>query len=329
MGHVLSFTHCKDAPSTASSTPDSCPPDGELDDEPLVTQVDFWPLPSPQEPTFSYITIGSPGPWPRPAARPRRGRGQGHKEFQGQGREEAPRTETPNEEMVSFVLLEKVCQLSQIAPAPPLRIQEKTEFMEKPHLQEIDCRAVKDLLYWRDIPLSAACLTGITLSLLCLIQFSVISVVSYGCLIVLSATLTLRIYTKFLHKLKKGSGSNPFQYFLDVDLMLPSPQLEAVAARVINLCCCALCTLRNLFLVKDIKESLKFLLLLYLLTYVGAVFNGLTLLVLVVIGAFTFPLLYKQNKAQVDSHIALLKKRVNSFRTQLQAQPRKAGAKKD
>ncbi|KAM8953782.1 reticulon-2 [Pelodytes ibericus] len=323
MGHVLSFTHCKDAPSTASSTPDSCPPDGDLDDEPTVTQVDLWPLPSPKEPTFSYITIGSPVPLPRPPARPRRGRGQ------GQIRCQAPRMEGPDEEVVSFVLLEEACQLTELMQAPPLKIQEEVEFVESPRRPELDCRAFRDLLYWRDTLLSAACLTGITLSLLCLIQFSVISVVSYGCLIILSATLTLRIYSKFLSKLKKGNGSNPFQSYLDVDLMVSSPQLEALAARVTNLCCSALCTLRNLFLVQDIKQSLKLLLLLYLLTYVGAVFNGLTLLLLIVIGGFTFPILYKQNQKLVDHYISLVTKRVKAFRAQLRAPPRKPGAKQD
>ncbi|CAH2330026.1 reticulon-2 isoform X1 [Pelobates cultripes] len=251
MGHVLSFTHCKDAPSTASSTPDSCPPDVELDDEPTVTQADLWPAPSPNEQTFSYITIGSTVPLPRPQTRARRGRGS------SLSKEQTPRTETPEEEVVSFVLLEKLCQLPQLPQAPPPRIQEEVEFVAKPHLPDIDWTIVKDLLYWRDTLLSAACLTGLTLSLLCLIQFSVISVVSYGCLIFLSATLTLRIYNKFLHKLRRGNGANPFQYYLDIDLMLPAPQLQALAARVINHCCCTLSTLRNLFLVKDLKESLK------------------------------------------------------------------------
>uniref|UniRef100_A0A8C5QLD8 Reticulon n=1 Tax=Leptobrachium leishanense TaxID=445787 RepID=A0A8C5QLD8_9ANUR len=323
MGHVLSFTHCKDAPSTTSSTPDSCPPDVDLDDEPAVTLADLWPVSSSQEQTFSYIAIANTVPLPRPPAKARRGRGR------SPSKEQILRTESTEDEVVSYVLLENVCHLPQLTQAPPLSIQEEVEFVEKPRLPDIDCRAVKDLLYWRDTLLSAGCLTGLTLSLLCLIQFSVISVVSYGCLVLLSATLTLRIYTKFLHKLKKGSEANPFQFYLDADLMLPAPQLEALAARVIIHCCSTLCTLRNLFLVKDTKESLKLLLLLYLLTYVGAVFNGLTLLVLVIIAAFTFPILYKQNKTLVDRYISMVTKRVSAFRAKLQAPQKKPGAKQN
>ncbi|XP_040180997.1 reticulon-2 isoform X2 [Rana temporaria] len=121
MGHVLSFTHCKDAPSTTSSTPDSCPPDDDVDDT-AVTLADLWPLPSPQEPTFSYITIGSSIPIARPPARGRRGRGLGR----GQG----TRNEEPGEDIVSFVLLEKVCHMTQALP--PLIGHEEMTFMERP-----------------------------------------------------------------------------------------------------------------------------------------------------------------------------------------------------
>ncbi|KAM4642570.1 reticulon-2 isoform 2-T2 [Discoglossus pictus] len=329
MGQVLSFTHCKDAPSTASSTPDSCPPNDDLD-EPAVTQVDLWPLPSPQEPTFSYITIGSYAPLPRPPSRPRRGRGQSRgPPLRRSGSE-------PDEDVVTY-LLEEACQLTQ---ALPLRSheqeEEEEEFVELAHPRIAEAKTVvgltvcgvkdggsgprlptvvgltvcgvkdggsgprlptvADLVYWRDTPLSAACLTGLTISLLCLIQFSVISVASYACLIILSATLTLRIYTKLLHSLKKGNDRNPFQSYLDAELTLTTKQLEALTARILTMGSHALVTLRALFLVEDVKDSLKFLLLLYLLTYVGAVLNGLTLLLLVVIGSFTFPILYKQHQ---------------------------------
>jgi len=38
--------------------------------------------------------------------------------------------------------------------------------------------------------------------------------------------------------------------------------------------------LRRLFLVQDLVDSLKFAVLMWLLTYVGALFNGLTLLLM-------------------------------------------------
>ncbi|KAE8584891.1 hypothetical protein XENTR_v10021151 [Xenopus tropicalis] len=319
MGHVLSFTHCKDAPSTASSTPDSCPPEGEEDDSP-VTEVNFWPLPSPHEPTFSYITIGSTAPLSRPPVRARRGLGQSRVHA-------APREETEEKEVkdvVTYVLLEKTCQLKKLSPP---HVQEEVVFVAKPQPQLEVFRAVKDLLYWRDILLSAGCLTGVTLSLLCLSQFSVISVFAYGCLIILSVTLTLRLYTKLLHALKRGNGANPFQYYLDADLKLTTKQAEEITARVLSLLSTTICTLRSLFLVEELKDSLKFLVIIYLLTYVGAVFNGITVLLLCVIGAFTFPILYKQHQTQVDHYVSLVSKKVNAFRSKIQGTVKKPPAK--
>uniref|UniRef100_A0A8U7N306 Reticulon n=1 Tax=Corvus moneduloides TaxID=1196302 RepID=A0A8U7N306_CORMO len=55
-------------------------------------------------------------------------------------------------------------------------------------------------------------------------------------------------------------------------------------------------TLTRLFLVHSVPESLKFAFLFYLLTYVGAVCNGLTLLGAGVICAFTFPVLYRRHQ---------------------------------
>ncbi|XP_071979796.1 reticulon-2 isoform X2 [Engystomops pustulosus] len=337
----MSTWAAEDAPSTASSTPDSCPPDGDLEDDP-VTLADLWPLPSPQEPTFSYITIGNSVSLPRPAVRARRGRGLGRGQL-------TRKEEQEEEETVTYVLLEKVCQITQ---APPLRNYEEQTLTYQPqarisgitmdaghrdlhHLspprlssyqEDTMKKVVADLLYWRDITLSAGCLTGLTLCLLCLIQYSVISVVSYACLLVLSAAFTLRLYHKAL---KKGDGGNPFQKYLDMEPILPPQQVELLVSRLVALFFSALSTLRRLFLVQDTKESLKFLLLLYLLTYVGAVVNGLTLLLLGVIGVFTFPMMYKHNQALVDRYVSMVTSRVTAFRAKFRAQLRKQGTKKE
>ncbi|CAI9533778.1 unnamed protein product, partial [Staurois parvus] len=106
-------------------TPDSSHPapaeqyDG---DDATVTLADLWPLSSPQDPTFSYITIGSSTPTARPPARARRGRGLGR----GRGTQK----EEPGEDMVSYVLLEKMRHMTQALP-PPRGHEEKTS-MEHP-----------------------------------------------------------------------------------------------------------------------------------------------------------------------------------------------------
>ncbi|XP_028254814.1 reticulon-1-A-like isoform X2 [Parambassis ranga] len=60
------------------------------------------------------------------------------------------------------------------------------------------------------------------------------------------------------------------------------------------------CELGPLFLVQDLADSIKFAVLMWILTYVGALFNGLTLLILGLVGVFSCPIVYE--KHQVCKH---------------------------
>ncbi|XP_077645260.1 reticulon-2 [Lonchura striata] len=78
-------------------------------------------------------------------------------------------------------------------------------------------------------------------------------------------------------------------------------------------------TLTRLFLVHSVPESLKFAFLFYLLTYVGAAFNGLTLLAAGVVCAFTFPVLYQRHQAQIDQYTGLARSHLSHLRARLLA----------
>jgi hypothetical protein len=66
----------------------------------------------------------------------------------------------------------------------------------------------------------------------------------------------------------------------------------------------SLLKLRSVFLVEDIVDSLKYVVLFWCLTYIGSWFNGMTLVILAYLGLFSLPKLYEQNKAQVDKTCA-------------------------
>ncbi|XP_067412617.1 reticulon-2 isoform X1 [Emydura macquarii macquarii] len=186
---------------------------------------------------------------------------------------------------------------------------------------------VADLVYWRDTRTSALVFTGIMVTLLSLLHFSIVSVGSYGALAVLGTTITLRLGRKGLQALRRGDGANPFQAQLDADLPLSQEQLERLATRLSRDVLAAAHTLRRLFLVEDLVDSIKFAFLFYILTYVGAVFNGLTLLILGVISAFTFPLLYRQHQAQIDQYVGLVRNQLSHIRAKIQAKLPSAKAK--
>ncbi|KAH0631625.1 hypothetical protein JD844_006055 [Phrynosoma platyrhinos] len=189
------------------------------------------------------------------------------------------------------------------------------------------CIAVADLVYWRDTRKSACVFTVLMVALLCLLHFSIISVASYVSLAALTITISLRVYSKALQAIHRGEGNNPFQAQLDAEIGLSKEQLERLTERVVFCVTSGTKSLQRLFLVDDMVESIKFAFFFYILTYVGAVFNGLTLLILGVISAFTFPLLYRQHQAQIDQYVGLVRNQLSNLRAKMLAKLPTAKAK--
>lgn len=196
----------------------------------------------------------------------------------------------------------------------------QSEFTWVPHL------LVADLLYWKDTRTSGAVFTGLMVSLLCLLHFSIVSVAAHVALLLLCATISLRVYRKVLQAVHRGDGANPFQAYLDVDLTLTREQTEHLSRQIASRVVSAVTQLRHFFLVEDLVDSLKLALLFYILTFVGAIFNGLTLLILGVIGLFTVPLLYRQHQAQIDQYVGLVTNQLSHIKAKIRAKIPGTGA---
>lgn len=67
---------------------------------------------------------------------------------------------------------------------------------------------------------------------------------------------------------------------LDVDLTLSQDRAQQIAGVIVTHINAYVAELRRLFLVEDLVDSLKFGLLLWLMTYIGAIFNGMTVVIL-------------------------------------------------
>ncbi|XP_066560201.1 reticulon-2a [Amia ocellicauda] len=185
--------------------------------------------------------------------------------------------------------------------------------------RHVQVTAVSELIYWKDAQKTGVVFTGLVVSLIALSQLSIISVVSNLAFAIICVTITLRLYYKTLHALNKSDGANPFQWYLDYDISLSKEQSQRYMDRAILMGTSATTELRKLFLVDDVTESFKFALLMYLLTYIGAVFNGLTLLIIAVICAFSLPMLYRQHQAQVDQYVGLVTGLLIDIRNKIQA----------
>uniref|UniRef100_A0A161MAY9 Reticulon-like protein n=1 Tax=Triatoma infestans TaxID=30076 RepID=A0A161MAY9_TRIIF len=161
---------------------------------------------------------------------------------------------------------------------------------------------------------------GITMvSLLSLIYYSLISVVAYLCLFTLGGTITFRIYKNVMQAVQKTSDGHPFKDLLEVDLTIPEDKVSEVSQCLVQYLNTSLTTLRSLFLVEDLIDSIKFVVLLWGLTYIGACFNGLTLIIIGVILLFTLPKVYENNKAQIDVYMKMAMDKLSIITNRMKA----------
>ncbi|CRK87795.1 CLUMA_CG001559, isoform B [Clunio marinus] len=178
---------------------------------------------------------------------------------------------------------------------------------------------VESLIYWRDVKKSGV-VFGIGLAiLLAMSMFSLISVFAYLSLLTLAGTISFRIYKTIMSAVQKTSEGHPFKEFLDIDLTLSPEKVQQIAGVVVAHINAYIAELRRLFLVEDLIDSLKFALLLWLLTYIGAVFNGMTVIILSYIAMFTLPKVYEANKQNIDQYLDLVKSKIMEITDKVKA----------
>ena len=79
-----------------------------------------------------------------------------------------------------------------------------------------------------------------------------------------------------------------------------------------------------------ILSTFQFAITMYLLTYVGALMNGLTIVTLAWVGTFSAPRIYRDNQKQIDEAILPLKTKLDDLQSKMQASlPASITGKKD
>ncbi|XP_039654324.1 reticulon-3-like isoform X2 [Perca fluviatilis] len=147
------------------------------------------------------------------------------------------------------------------------------------------------LVHWKEPKKSAAAFGVSLLVLVSVATLSVISVVSYLLLTVLCITIT-------------------FRSLLDRDISVSPEAIRLLVDRCLVLLNHFTDTMRKLLLVEDMFDSLKLAAVMWIMTYVGAIFNGVSILILADIIFFSTPLIYQKKKTQIDQYIELIRSRV-------------------
>ncbi|XP_058811122.1 reticulon-1-A-like [Topomyia yanbarensis] len=145
---------------------------------------------------------------------------------------------------------------------------------------------------------------------------SLIIVFSYVSLLVLFGTVSFRIYKNALQAVQKTPVQRiPGLCALPCGLSQEKvQQLITVAVAHAN---ALLSELRRLFLVEDLVDSIKFGVVLNCLTYVGAIFNGMTC-VIAFVALFTLPKVY-ENKQSIDANLELVRSKILEITEKLKA----------
>jgi len=145
------------------------------------------------------------------------------------------------------------------------------------------------------------------------------SVVGNLSLALVTATLSFRIYKSVLAAVNKTNEGHPFKQFLDVDVTLPADKVSNLSNAFFSKLNKILLKVKSLLLVENAVESVKFAVSMYLLTYVGAILNGLTILTLAWVAAFTGPRIYRDNQKQIDEAVLPLKSKLDDLQGKLAA----------
>ncbi|XP_069090286.1 reticulon-4 isoform X2 [Pleurodeles waltl] len=179
--------------------------------------------------------------------------------------------------------------------------------------------SVVDLLYWRDIKKSGVVFGASLFLLLSLTVFSIVSVSAYIALALLSVTISYRIYKGVFQAIQKSEEGHPFRAYLERDVALSDELVHKYSNVALSHLNCTVKELRRLFLVEDLIDSLKFAVLMWVFTYVGALFNGLTLLILALVALFSIPVIYERHQTQIDHYLELVNKNFKNAVAKIQS----------
>lgn len=202
------------------------------------------------------------------------------------------------------------------APAPSY---EPTPAPSAPSQPLMQFPSVVELLYWRNVKNSGVVFGASLLLLLSLTICSIITVFSYLALALLSITIAFRIYKGVLQAIQKSDEGHPFKHYLDQDVALSEELVHKYSDLALARINASAKELRRLFLVEDLVDSLKFAVVMWILTYVGAFFNGLTLLILGLISAFVGPIVYEKHQTQIDQYLGLVNNQIKDIVGKIQA----------
>ena len=159
------------------------------------------------------------------------------------------------------------------------------------------------ILRWKDPVLSGLVAGSGLLFLAAISCYSLIAVAAYFGLSLVLLGLGSKLYVHLMGLLKKPC-KDPLAKVESLNLEVTEEQVQAVLSQTANHFNVAAATTKRLLLVEDYLESAKFALVAYLATFIGAIMNSLTLVIIAWVAAFSLPTVYAAKQKEVDAMLA-------------------------
>merc|ERR1712234_67076 len=116
------------------------------------------------------------------------------------------------------------------------------------------------LIYWDNPRNSGIAFGPVLVCLLAVRYISLISVIGNLALALVTATLSFRIYKSVLAAVNKSQEGHPFRQLLEVDVTVPNDKLSQIINSIVSRINSSLSKLKDIFLVRDVLESVKLVL---------------------------------------------------------------------
>ncbi|CAB4015732.1 reticulon-1-A-like isoform X3 [Paramuricea clavata] len=172
---------------------------------------------------------------------------------------------------------------------------------------------VIDLIYWRDIKKTAVVFGTILLILLFLAYHTVLSVVSFFALSLLTVSLLYRIGMTVIGAVQKTGTGSPYKALLEKNISISPEKAREIGECIGCKVNCTIAKLTKLFLVEDFVASLKFGMFLWFLSCIGKWFSAITLLIIGTLLVFSVPRLYEDHQKQVDQFLCKVCKKTDEI----------------
>jgi hypothetical protein len=177
----------------------------------------------------------------------------------------------------------------------------------------------EQLIYWKNPRDSGIAFGSVFVILLATKYVSIISVVANLALALITSTMAFRIYKSVISAVNKSSDGHPFKQYMNVDVNLPVDQVRELVLCVVKQVNIVLARAKSAIMVEEWLESLKFFACMYGLTYIGKMFNGLTIVLTVWVIIFTAPRVYRDNQAKIDEALKPIKEKLNELTSKVKS----------